>query len=263
MGKSLSLDIRERVVALVREVLSCHEIARRVRISAASAVRIMPRPKRIGGVRAASQAGLPRRSKLDAASDGLKTRIKTEPDITNLFPNAFGKHLNRNIRGGTFGRRSPLNGGQFCIPIHRQPVVSQIWACAGRLEGTRKLDSVSAAVRDRLEPNRDGIFQTQSASTALEGADFQCPVPIRCTGLRTLPTARVPKPLQGCRIPCRVKGRCLGYRHHDPHEQGNFIDLLCGTQNIPGLPADLAVRDQAAGGCCYDSNDDQPRIAAK
>ena len=40
MGKSLSLDIRERVVALVDEGLSCKEAARRLRISAASAVRI-------------------------------------------------------------------------------------------------------------------------------------------------------------------------------------------------------------------------------
>ncbi len=30
MGKSLSLDIRERVVALVEEGLSCHEAAHRV-----------------------------------------------------------------------------------------------------------------------------------------------------------------------------------------------------------------------------------------
>ncbi|MFV0512389.1 MAG: helix-turn-helix domain-containing protein, partial [Jhaorihella sp.] len=55
MGKSLSLDIRERVVALVDEGLSCHEAARRLRISAASAVRIMQRKKRTGGVKAAPQ----------------------------------------------------------------------------------------------------------------------------------------------------------------------------------------------------------------
>ena len=59
MGKSLSLDIRERVVvALVDEGLSCHEAARRLRISAASAVRIMQRMKRTGGVRrGAARAG--------------------------------------------------------------------------------------------------------------------------------------------------------------------------------------------------------------
>ena len=81
MGKSLSLDIRERVVALVDEGLSCHEAARRLRISAASAVRIMQRKKRTGGVAAAPQ-GRPRRSKLDAVSHWLRARVDAEPDVT-------------------------------------------------------------------------------------------------------------------------------------------------------------------------------------
>ena len=81
MGKSLSLDIRERVVALIDEGFSCHEAARRLRISAASAVRIMQRKRRTGGVKAAPQ-GRPRRSKLDTVSDWLKSRVEAEPDIT-------------------------------------------------------------------------------------------------------------------------------------------------------------------------------------
>lgn len=81
MGKSLSLDIRDRVVALVDDGLSCHEAARRLRISAASAVRIMQRKRRTGGVKAALQ-GRPRRSKLDAVSDWLRSRVEAEPDIT-------------------------------------------------------------------------------------------------------------------------------------------------------------------------------------
>jgi transposase len=81
MGKSLSLDIRERVVSLVDEGLSCHEAARRMRISAASAVRIMQRKKRTGEVTAEPQ-GRPRRSKLDAVSGWLRARVDAEPDIT-------------------------------------------------------------------------------------------------------------------------------------------------------------------------------------
>lgn len=81
MGKSLSLDIRERVVALVDEGLSGHEAAWCLRISAASAVRIMQRKKRTGDVKTASQ-GRPRRSKLDAVSDWLKRQVETQPDIT-------------------------------------------------------------------------------------------------------------------------------------------------------------------------------------
>ena len=81
MGKSLSLDIRERVVALFDDGLSCREVARRLRISAASAVRIVQRRKRTGGLNAAPQ-GRPRRSKLDAVSDWLKECVETTPDIT-------------------------------------------------------------------------------------------------------------------------------------------------------------------------------------
>ncbi len=55
MGKSLSLDIRMRVVSLVEDGYSCHEAARRLRISAASAVRIMQRKRRTGSVAAAAQ----------------------------------------------------------------------------------------------------------------------------------------------------------------------------------------------------------------
>ena len=81
MGKTLSLDIRERVVLLVDEGLSCHEASRRSRISAASAVRIMQRKRRTGEVKAAPQ-GRPRGSKLDRASNWLRSRIEAEPDIT-------------------------------------------------------------------------------------------------------------------------------------------------------------------------------------
>lgn len=81
MGKSLSLDIRERVVVLVSEGLSCHEAARRLRISASSAVRIMQRKRRTGGVKPAPQ-GRPRGSKLDAVSGWIRERVEAETDIT-------------------------------------------------------------------------------------------------------------------------------------------------------------------------------------
>jgi len=56
MGKSRLLDIRQRVVALVDEGLARHEAAGRLRLSAASAVRIMHRKKRPGGGRAVRDA---------------------------------------------------------------------------------------------------------------------------------------------------------------------------------------------------------------
>ena len=82
MAKSLSLDIRERVVALVGEGLSCREAARRLKMSAASAVRIMQRHKARGSV-APKTRGRPRgNGKLDAVAVFLRREIETRPDMT-------------------------------------------------------------------------------------------------------------------------------------------------------------------------------------
>ena len=82
MGKSLSLDIRERVVALVDEGVSCREAARRLRISAASAVRIIQLRKMTGSV-APRARGRPRGGgKLDAVAPFLRREIETRPDMT-------------------------------------------------------------------------------------------------------------------------------------------------------------------------------------
>ena len=81
MGKSLSLDIRERAVTLVEECFSRLEAAHRLRKSAASAVRIMQRKTQTGDVKAAIQ-GHSRHSKLDSVSGWLRSRIDAEPDIT-------------------------------------------------------------------------------------------------------------------------------------------------------------------------------------
>ncbi len=50
MGKPLSEDLRERVVAFVDAGHSCREAARRFRISASNAVRIMQRKRFTGSV---------------------------------------------------------------------------------------------------------------------------------------------------------------------------------------------------------------------
>jgi transposase len=81
MGKSLSLDIRERIVSLVEAGHSCHEASRQLCISAASAVRIMQRRRRTGSVAPALQ-GRPRQSKLDVVSGFIKGQIDAAPDIT-------------------------------------------------------------------------------------------------------------------------------------------------------------------------------------
>ena len=93
MGKPLSQDLRERVVAFVEDGHSCREAARWFRISASSAVRIMQRKRLTGSVAAAVQ-GRPRRSKLDAVSDFLITRLEAVPDITmsDLATQLFEAH---------------------------------------------------------------------------------------------------------------------------------------------------------------------------
>lgn len=83
MGKSLSLDIREGVVSLVEDGNSSREASRRLRISAANAVRIMQRRRRTGSV-APSLQGRPRQSKLDVVSGFLKGQLEAAPDITML-----------------------------------------------------------------------------------------------------------------------------------------------------------------------------------
>ena len=106
MGKSLSLDIRERVVSLVETGHSCHEASRRLCISAASAVRIMQRRRRTGFFAPALQGrprqtqtdpDRPRQSKLDVVSDFLKGQIDAAPDITmsELATVLFERHTIR------------------------------------------------------------------------------------------------------------------------------------------------------------------------
>ena len=96
MGKSLSLDIRERVVSLVETGHSCHEASRRLCISAASAVRIMQRRRRTGCVAQALQ-GRARQSKRDVVSDFLKGQSDAAPDITmsELATVLFERHTIR------------------------------------------------------------------------------------------------------------------------------------------------------------------------
>lgn len=82
MGKSLSLDLRHRVMAFMSEGHSCNHAARVFRISISSAIRIADRNRRTGSV-APDKQGRPRGSgKLDAHSDFLRVRVDASPDIT-------------------------------------------------------------------------------------------------------------------------------------------------------------------------------------
>ena len=82
MGKSLSLDLRQRVLAFMEEGHSCTRAAGVFRISISSAVRIAARQRETGSVAPARQ-GRPRGSgKLEPLADFLKAQVEAEPDIT-------------------------------------------------------------------------------------------------------------------------------------------------------------------------------------
>lgn len=82
MGKTLSLDLRMRVMSFIDEGHSCREAARRFRISAASAVRIRQRRQQTGSV-APAQRGRPKGSgRLEAFSTFLKRAVDHRPDMT-------------------------------------------------------------------------------------------------------------------------------------------------------------------------------------
>lgn len=82
MGKTLSLDLRMRVMSFIEEGHSCHEAARRFRISAASAVRLRQRLKRTGSL-APAKRGRPKGSgRLEAISAFLRKTVDRRPDIT-------------------------------------------------------------------------------------------------------------------------------------------------------------------------------------
>ena len=82
MGKTLSLDLRERVLAFIEEGHSCRAAARRFRISVASAVRIRQHYRQLGTV-APAKRGRPKGSgRLERFGDFLRSQIERRPDMT-------------------------------------------------------------------------------------------------------------------------------------------------------------------------------------
>lgn len=82
MGKSLSLDLRQRVLALIEEGHSRSHAAGVFRISISSAIRIAARQRKTGSVAPARQ-GRPRGSgKLEPYADFLRAQVVAVPDIT-------------------------------------------------------------------------------------------------------------------------------------------------------------------------------------
>lgn len=81
MGKPLSLDLRERVMAAIESGMSTHQAAARFSIGIATAG-AWARLKRANGEVTAARQGKPKGSVLDAHADFIFGLIGETPDIT-------------------------------------------------------------------------------------------------------------------------------------------------------------------------------------
>lgn len=82
MGKSHSLDLRRRVVAMVASGQSRRAAARHFHISESSAIKLLQRRDRAGTLAPLKQGRPPGRGKLEAYSAFLIGQVEEKPDIT-------------------------------------------------------------------------------------------------------------------------------------------------------------------------------------
>lgn len=122
MGRALSLDLRERVIAAIDGGLSCRAAATRFGVSAASAIRWRQLALPTGRVMPARPGGDSRSGRIEAAGADLLFLPPYSPDF-NLIEKAFSKlkaHLRkaaeRTIHGqwDAIGRILDLYSPQEC-----------------------------------------------------------------------------------------------------------------------------------------------------
>jgi transposase len=82
MAKSLSLDLRRRVVDAIERGLSCRQAAERFGVSASSAIRWLDRLKKQGEVAAKRQGGDRKSGRIEAEAAFLLGEATKTPDIT-------------------------------------------------------------------------------------------------------------------------------------------------------------------------------------
>lgn len=82
MGRMLSKDLRDRVVAAVEGGMSCRQAAARFGVSAASAIRWRQLHLRHGTTAAKPQGGDTRSGRIEAHGVFIRETIKAQPDIT-------------------------------------------------------------------------------------------------------------------------------------------------------------------------------------
>jgi len=82
MGRALSVDLRQRVVAAVDSGLSCRAAAARFGVSAASAIRWRQLSLRTGKVAPARPGGDSRSKQIEAHHGFIRALIETNSDLT-------------------------------------------------------------------------------------------------------------------------------------------------------------------------------------
>lgn len=82
MGRALSLDLRERVLAAVEGGMSCRAAAARFGVSVSSAIRWRQRLLARGTAAARPQGGDRRSARIEAHGDLIRAAIAETPDMT-------------------------------------------------------------------------------------------------------------------------------------------------------------------------------------
>lgn len=82
MAKSLSMDLRARVVAAIGTGMSCRQAALRFGISAASAIRWTSRAKQLGTVAPEPRGGDRRSGAIEAHAPLILAMLAETPDLT-------------------------------------------------------------------------------------------------------------------------------------------------------------------------------------
>ena len=82
MAKSLSLDLRQRVIAAIDGGLSCRAAAERFGVSAASAIRWRDRQKKAGDFTPQKQGGDRRSRRIEEHSQLILDAVAAKSDIT-------------------------------------------------------------------------------------------------------------------------------------------------------------------------------------
>jgi transposase len=82
MAKSLSLDLRQRVIAAIDGGLSCRQAAERFGISAASAIRWRCRQREVGDFAPKQQGGDRKSRRIEAHAPLILNAVDAKSDIT-------------------------------------------------------------------------------------------------------------------------------------------------------------------------------------